>query len=260
MDNLIDNKIKNKPGLKIMTHIVAGYPDFETNLKMVKLMEDCGVDLIEIQIPFSDPLADGKTIMIANQAALDKNILLSDCFDLISKIKEVVSIPIIIMSYANIPYRFGLNKFILKCQNLGVSGLILPDLPFDEDNEDYIKASQSYSIHPIQVISSDISMERLSKICGFASGFIYSTLKVGITGAMENMNQDGLSFLSTIREKTELPIAAGFGISSIDHIKLLKNKADIAIIGSYIMNLYNSGGLIDVKKFLMECREEILKA
>jgi tryptophan synthase alpha chain len=252
MNNIIDTVLKNKNGLKIMTHVIAGYPDLETNKNIIKLMAEIGVDLIEIQIPFSDPMADGPTIMKANQIALNNNIKINDCFELVKELKDKVNIPLLFMTYANVPFAYGIEKFISQCAEIGISGTIIPDLPFDEENDEYYEIARKYNVHPIQIISPDINPERLGEISKFASGFIYTTLKIGITGAQKTINNEGLKFLKKIKNIFSIPVAAGFGISKVEHIEQLKGKVDIAIIGSHILNVFDKSGSEGVKRFLNE--------
>jgi tryptophan synthase alpha chain len=257
VNNKIDQIFLKNNDLKLMMHVVAGYPDFETNMKIIKLMSEYGVDLIEIQIPFSDPLADGPTIMKANQLALDKGVKLDDCFQMVRLLKNKIEIPLLFMSYANVPFSIGTRQFISKCASIGISGLIIPDLPFDENNENYIDVTREYNLHPIQVISPDIANKRLKKIADISSGFLYTTLKVGITGASKTIDRKSFAFLKMLKKNTSLPIAAGFGISSPDHIKELKGKTDIAVIGSHILNLLEKDGLEGIKRFIIQCKKII---
>lgn len=254
MKNKIDSQLKKNKNIKIMTHIVAGYPDLETNMEMILLMQDSGVDMVEIQIPFSDPMADGPSIMMANQTALDSGLKVSECFEFVEKIIDDIDIPLLIMTYANIPYRVGLEKFLDLSAKCGISGTIIPDLPFDEETDDYYGKSKNKNLHPISVISPDISEERLDKILSISTGFIYTTLKTGITGAQKEIQPQSLKFLERLKQKCNLPIAAGFGISSVEQIKSLKGKTDMVIIGSHLLNLFNSGGLRSVKEFLESVR------
>jgi tryptophan synthase alpha chain len=254
MNNLIDKVLKNGKNLKLMTHVVAGYPDIETNKKVIKIMAERGVDLIEIQIPFSDPMADGPTIMRANQKSLDKSIKINDCFDLVKEIKSEIDIPLLFMSYANVPFTIGIEKFILKSVDVGISGLIIPDLPFDEDNDNYYEIALKNNIHPISVISPDIKYERLKEISEVFSGFIYTTLKVGTTGAKKNICHDAIEFLKKLKNTVSVPIAAGFGISSTEHLKELENKIDIAIIGSHLIDVFDKSGIDGVSEFLEKVR------
>jgi tryptophan synthase alpha chain len=254
MNNLIDKTINKNSNLKLMTHIVAGYPDMETNINIVRTMALDGVDLIEIQIPFSDPMADGPTIMKANSGALDNKFNLEDYFVLIEKLKNETDIPLLTMSYANIPFSYGIEKFLQKTASIGIDGVIIPDLPFDEENEDYIKHAEFNNIHAIQVVSPGMDNNRLKNILSKSSGFVYTTLKVGITGALNEIDKKGLDFLDTIKSYTNLPVAAGFGISSAEHIKQLKGKVEIAIIGSYIINVYDKAGLEGISGFIKGCK------
>ena len=183
MNNLIDEVFSTDNKIKIMTHVVAGYPDLEASKSLIKLMAESGADLVEVQIPFSDPLADGPTIMAANQKALDNGVTPDDCFEMAAEIKEAVSIPILLMTYVNIPFQMGMENFVESSAESGISGLIIPDIPFDEDNNEYITSAVKYGIYPVQVVSPDVSIKRLERIVKVSGGFIYTTLKVGITGA-----------------------------------------------------------------------------
>ena len=254
MANPIDDVFLSSDHLKIMTHVVAGYPDRETNKRLIKMMAESGVDMVEIQIPFSDPLADGPTIMAANQHALQSGITPGDCFDLAKELKAEVDIPLLFMTYFNIPFHVGMEKFIARSVDSGISGLIIPDIPFDEEGENYLQLSKNYRIHPIQVVSPDVEAERLKKITQLADGFIYTTLKVGITGVRKKIDDKGLAFINTIRKYTSLPLAAGFGISSAEHFKQLQGKADVAVIGSHIINLIDNHGIEEVRAFVRQCK------
>jgi tryptophan synthase alpha chain len=242
----------NSKALKLMTHVVAGYPDMETTEELIRVMAVSGVDLIEIQIPFSDPLADGPTILTANQAALDNGVTPGDCFGLVERLTHQVDVPLLFMTYANIPFTMGMEHFIERSRISGVSGLIIPDLPFDE-NPDYVQTALAHRCYPIPVVSPGTSAERLSHIVAVAEGFIYTTLRVGITGARKEIDERGLGFLETLRAETSLPIAAGFGISSPEMLRQLAGRADAAVIGSHVINLLNTHGIEGVKTFLDGC-------
>lgn len=255
MNNPINRVFSTKNKIKIMTHVIAGYPDLDTSEQLVHVMAKNGADLIEIQIPFSDPLADGPTIMTANQKALDNGITPEDCFRLVKKLNESVSVPLLFMTYINIPYQIGIEPFIQRSAESGISGLIIPDIPFDERNENYIQITRKYGLHPIQVVSPGVELERLKQITKIASGFIYTTLKVGITGARKQIEKNGLSFINTIKRVTHLPVAAGFGISTSQQVKQLQGIADVVVIGSHMINLFNNHGIKKVGEFLIECKE-----
>jgi tryptophan synthase alpha chain len=253
MVNPIDTVFSEGKGLKLMTHVVAGYPDIETSGRLIEVMAESGADLVEIQVPFSDPLADGPTIAIANQAALESGTTPDQCFQLARQLSKKINIPLLFMTYANIPFSMGMERFIRKSKEAGISGFIIPDLPFDADNGEYIDIAKSYGCYPIAVVSPGMSAARLKKIVQSALGFIYTTLRVGITGARRSIDDKGLKFLETLGSYTQLPIAAGFGISSAEMLEPLKTRADAAVIGSHIINLFNRDGIEAVAYFIRSC-------
>ena len=242
-----------KEKVKLMTHVVAGYPNFSFNKKVIKTMKKCGVSFLEIQFPFSDPMADGSTIVRANQGALDNGTTIEQCFQLI-KSSPKDNFPIFIMTYYNLLYRFGISKFFEKAVSVGAKGLIIPDIPFDEQRENFYAFFEKYDLIPIPVVSPGINQKRLKKIIKIVTNknsFIYVTLKVGITGADNSIHQDGFKFLKTLkRNYPKLKIAVGFGISKREQINALINYADIFIIGSKIINILEKKGLEGLKKIL----------
>ena len=255
MENRIDLALKEAKDIQLMTHVVAGYPSLEANEELIRLMARCGVKLIEIQIPFTDPLADGPTIMRANQAALDAGITPDHCFDLCARLSTELDVAFMFMTYANIPFAMGLGNFLDRAAASGASGLILPDLPWDEADGDYAEEARRRGLHPVMVISPDTPEARLQSILKRASGLLYTTLKVGITGAGATMDQAGVDYVRNLKAKAGLPIAAGFGISSPEHVRMLSGLADAAVIGSHIINLLDAGGLGAVDDFLAACRK-----
>jgi tryptophan synthase alpha chain len=255
MENRIDLALKEAKDIQLMTHVVAGYPSLEANEELIRLMARCGVKLIEIQIPFTDPLADGPTIMRANQAALDAGITPDHCFDLCARLSTELDVAFMFMTYANIPFAMGLGNFLDRAAASGASGLILPDLPWDEADGDYAEEARRRGLHPVMVISPDTPETRLQSILKRAAGLLYTTLKVGITGAGATMDQAGVDYVRNLKAKAGLPIAAGFGISSPEHVRMLSGLADAAVIGSHIINLLDAGGLGAVDDFLAACRK-----
>jgi len=254
MFNAIDEVFAQKNGIKLMTHVVAGYPDLETSKALVRLMNACGVDMVEVQIPFSDPMADGATIMRANQTALDAGVDPKSCFDMVHSLASDTRIPLLLMTYFNIPFVMGIDRFITESRKAGVSGLIVPDVPVDEVDNGFYEEARKNSIHAIRVISPGIQKERAIRVLRGAGGFVYVTLKTGTTGSRKVIGEGGLNSLAATRSYTELPVAAGFGISSPEHIRLLRGKADLAVIGSRIIELLDESGINGVRKFLEQCR------
>jgi tryptophan synthase alpha chain len=253
MENRIDKALMGARGIQLMTHVVAGYPSLQANEELIRLMARRGVRLIEIQIPFTDPLADGPTIMRANQAALDSGITPEHCFELCEKLSRELDVAFMFMTYANIPFAMGMERFLDQAAASGASGVILPDLPWDEADGDYAEMARARGLHPVMVISPDTEGPRLDAVLKRASGLVYTTLKVGITGAGARMDQSGVDYVRGLKAMAGLPIAAGFGISRPEHVRMLDGLADAAVIGSHIINLMDAGGLVAVDEFLAAC-------
>ena len=255
--NLIDKqveKIKKEKRMGLMTHVVVGYPSIDATEKLVKLMEKSGVDFIELQIPFSDPLADGPTIMKASEKALENGTKVKDAFDLARKLSKHIKIPLLFMAYFNTLFKYGVEKFCKDAKECGVAGLIVPDMPLEEESEEhFIKYANKYGLYHIRVISPASTDERLKKNSKVASGFVYATARQGITGARNSLDPNLISFLKRVRENFKVPVAVGFGISKKEHIDALKGYADIAILGSILIDVINNGGqtaMKDVEYFL----------
>ena len=255
MENRIDKALQEVRGIQLMTHVVAGYPSLDVNAELIRLMARCGVRLIEIQIPFTDPLADGPTIMRANQAALDSGVTPKDCFAMCETLSRELDVAFMFMTYANIPFTIGMDRFLDQAAASGASGVIIPDLPWDEADGDYAELARARGLHPVMVVSPDTPQERLDRILDRASGLLYTTLKVGITGAGSDMDQSGVDYVKALKARAGMPIAAGFGISSPDHVRMLSGLADVAVVGSHIINLLDTMGMNAVEEFLLACRE-----
>lgn len=237
--------------VRIMTHVVAGFPDLHTTRELIRTMAACGVSCIEIQIPFSDPLADGPTIMKANQHALDNGVTPEDCFRLAKELSKEVDVPLLFMTYANIPHAMGVENFVRRSAEAGVKGLIIPDLTFDEEN--YAPVAREHGLCPIQVLSPTMRDDRLREILSHGHGFVYTTLKTGITGAGTSVAEEGIDFVNRVKEISNLPVAAGFGISAPEHVRQVMKVADMAVIGSHVINLFTEQGMDAVATFLKEC-------
>jgi tryptophan synthase alpha subunit len=223
-----------------MTHIVAGYPNEKESEKLILAMQEAGVSYIEIQIPFSDPIADGPTIMKTSEIALKNGMTTQKAFQMLTRLRTKVKVPILIMTYFNIAFRYGLGNFCKEASKVGVYGLIIPDIPIDEEKcENYLHLCKKYSLHPIQVISPITPEQRLKKISKVASGFIYCISTYGTTGERNKLNPKLTSYLKKVRKHIKLPLAVGFGISSKQQAKLVAEKADIVVMGSKVINLYN---------------------
>lgn len=241
--NKIDNQIqqiKKEKRLGIMTHVVVGYPSLSKTIKIVKVMEKAGVDFVELQIPFSDPLADGTTIMKACEEALLNGIKVKDAFGVVRKLSKTVSIPLLFMAYFNTVFKYGVRKFCQDAQEVGISGLIVPDIPIEEEKcERFMQYCHKYDLKHIRVISPASNTDRLKKNVGVANGFVYFTARQGITGVREELDPNIIPNLKIAKKYFSVPISVGFGISKKDHLRSLKPYADIAVVGSAIINIIN---------------------
>jgi tryptophan synthase alpha chain len=243
----------------LMTHIVLGYPDLKSNKELIKVMSDAGVDFIEMQIPFSDPIADGPTIVNANQQALKKHINLAECINFAEEMaNSYKNINFLFMSYYNILFNFGVETFTRRVKKANLYGLIVPDIPFDEDKENYFQIVKKYQLNPICLFSPTTAEMRLKKMSELASGFVYCTSRIGITGADKNPHQKLEQYIRKAKRIFDVPIAVGFGIDSAVKAKAISQFADIIIIGSKVINIVDKSGknfqkpvfefLYDIKK------------
>lgn len=260
--NLIDKQlatIKKEQRLGLVTHLVVGYPSLEITESLVKVMEEAGADFIELQIPFSDPLADGPTIMRACEKALENGVKVKDAFDLAAGLTKRVKIPILFMAYYNTVFKYGTKKFCQVAKRVGISGLIIPDIPIEEEHQEhFIKYCKEAGLNNIRVISPASTEERLKKNARIATGFVYCTARQGITGTQKELDPQVATFLKNVRKYFKIPIAVGFGISSKERIEMIKPYADIAIIGSAIIDIINNSRKNEmeenIKNFLLNTK------
>lgn len=250
--NLIDKqieKIKKEKRLGLMTHVVIGYPSLEVTESLVQVMEDTGVDFIELQIPFSDPLADGPTIMRACEKALENGVKVKDAFKLAHKLSQKIKIPLLFMTYYNTVFKYGTKRFCVDAKMAGISGLIVPDVPLEEEHQEYfIKYCKEAGLKNIRVISPVSNEDRLIKNAKVANGFVYCTARQGITGAKEDLEPNILAFLTRVKRIFKIPVALGFGISKKEHLEKLAKFTDIVVVGSAIIDLINTSKKNDIEK------------
>lgn len=231
-------KIKQRKKIGIMAHVVVGYPSLEETVSIVKTMTENGVDIVELQIPFSDPLADGPTIMRACEQSLENGTKVKDSFIVMKKLSSEISIPLLFMAYYNTVFTYGVKQFCKDAKAAGASGLIVPDMPIDEEEEEHFyQLAKRYDLHTIQVLSPASTENRLRKNAEFANGFVYCTARQGITGAKEQLDPKLGNYLKKMKNYFSIPIAVGFGISQKKHVKALVGNANIAIIGSAVIDI-----------------------
>jgi len=249
----------------IMTHIVLGYPSVEESYRIVDCMVQSGVDIIEVQIPFSDPTADGPVITAACQSALDGGVRVADAFTFMKEVTSRYDVPFLFMSYLNIAFAYrggvnasdkkntGLRAFVGEAAAVGACGLILPDIPPEQTQERYPENCRDFGVHPIYVVSPNATEKRLQMIGQVASGLIYATSRTGTTGREMQLELERLTlFLQQARDICKLPLAVGFSISGRQQIEALRGHADVAVIGTHLIRAYEKDGVDGVRKELGE--------
>ena len=259
MTNLISQTFK-KNEKKLVTFVTGGDPDFETSLQIIKTIINNGADIMEIGMPFSDPMADGPTIQLSSNRAIKKGINLDNIFYLALEAKKIKkNLPIILMGYYNLIFYFGIKKFVKKCKENGVDGLIIVDLQPEED-EDLIKELNNNQIDLIRLITPTTDEDRLKLILKNASGFLYYVSVIGITGQKSaNLNELEKS-ITFIKKHTNLPVIPGFGIKNSEDVNNICKIADGAVVGSSIIkfieeNLNNKEKmLLKVSKFIKDLK------
>jgi tryptophan synthase alpha chain len=249
---MLETYIKNKREEKdilLMTHIVIGYPSLEESYRIVETMAGAGVDLMELQIPFSEPIADGPVILHANQVSISKGITVRDCLGFGEKVAADFTIPFLFMSYYNILFKFGVDAFTEGMADNGLKGAIVPDLPLEE-GEEYLSAMKKHNLAPIFIFSPTTKDGRMKKIASHARGFIYCVARKGVTGLDTAFSRQLETYLARCRAATDLPIALGFGVKDKADIDFLKGKADIAVIGTQTLRIVDEKGTAAVEDFI----------
>lgn len=234
-------------GKAFIPFITCGDPDLETTAETVRAMEKAGADLIELGIPFSDPTAEGPVIQGANIRALASGTTTDKIFDMVRNLRKDVKIPLVFMTYANVVFSYGIERFVKTCSQIGIDGIILPDLPFEE-KEEFDSVCRQYEIDLISLIAPT-SENRIAMIAKEASGFIYIVSSLGVTGARTKITTDIASIVGVVRENTDIPCAVGFGISTPEQAADMASKSDGAIVGSAIVKL--------VEKYGKNCAEPV---
>ena len=238
--------------------ITCGDPDLETTAAVVREAERNGADLIELGIPFSDPTAEGPVIQGANLRALTGGVTTDKVFDLVRELRTDVKIPMVFMTYANVVFSYGAEEFISTCAEIGIDGLILPDLPFEEKDE-FLDVCHKYGIDLISMIAPT-SENRIAMIAKEAEGFLYIVSSLGVTGTRSEITTDLGSIVKVVRENTETPCAIGFGISTPEQAKKMADISDGAIVGSAIIKIiakYGKDAPAEVGKYVKEMKDAI---
>lgn len=227
-------------GKAFIPFITCGDPDLNTTAAAVRAAVENGADLIELGIPFSDPTAEGPVIQGANLRALSGGITTDRIFDFVKELRKDVTVPMVFMTYANVVFSYGAERFISTCNSIGIDGLILPDLPFEE-KEEFLPLCRQYDVDLVSLIAPT-SENRIAMIAKEAEGFLYIVSSLGVTGMRSEIKTDLASIVKVVRENTDVPCAIGFGISTPEQAKKMADISDGAIVGSAIIKLIEKYG------------------
>lgn len=227
-------------GKAFIAFVTCGDPDLETTGAVVREMVKNGADLIELGIPFSDPTAEGPVIQGANLRALNGGVTTDQIFEFVKELRRDVSVPMVFMTYANVVFSYGAERFISTCRKIGMDGLILPDLPYEE-KEEFQPICRRFGLELISLIAPT-SENRIAMIAGEAEGFVYLVSSLGVTGVRSEIKTDLASIVEAIRRNTDIPCAIGFGISTPEQAARMAGLADGVIVGSAIVRLIEKYG------------------
>jgi tryptophan synthase alpha chain len=242
----------------LIPYITVGYPSVETTLKAVPLFASSGCDIIELGIPFSDPLADGATIQRASYKALRQGVTPKVCLEVAQELRRQVKIPLVFMTYYNPVLKFGLEQFCSKCTEVGIDGLIIPDLP-PEEGEELEKSTRRHELDIIYLLSPASTEERIRLVADRSSGFIYLVSLTGVTGARDKLPEELESFVARVQARTEKPLCVGFGVSTPEQARRVAKVADGVIVGSRIIQLLDEDkSLKNACSFIKSLREALL--
>ncbi|MBI4847229.1 MAG: tryptophan synthase subunit alpha [Nitrospirae bacterium] len=252
--SLVFDKFKTSGRKALIPYIMAGDPTLAATKKYISALEQAGADIIELGVPFSDPLADGPTIQRAAERAIKQKVTLRKVLKLVSEVRKSTDIPIILMTYYNPVFKFGVSSFVKAAVKAGVDGLIVPDLIPDEA-DDYIKEARRHKLDTIFLLAPTSTPDRIKKISGASTGFIYYVSITGITGSKLSAGPKMRRTLSSIKRVTNKPVAVGFGISTPEEASSMSGLADGVIVGSAIVKLISQGK--DISHFVRALRKAI---
>jgi len=251
-------RLKENNEKALIAFITGGYPDIQTTEQLILTIIEAGADLIEIGIPFSDPVAEGPVIQEASEGALAAGCTVDLLFDMVKRVRQHSDIPLLFMTYANPVYVYGKERFMKRCNEVGIDGVIIPDVPFEEKDE-FIDSCQDHEIHMIPLIAPT-SGERARHIVMEATGFLYCVSSLGVTGVRDVLQTNVAPLIQHIRSVSDIPCAIGFGISNAEQARSMASHADGVIIGSAIVTLvlkYKQDCFEPVRQFIMDVKRAI---
>lgn len=247
-------------GKAFIPFVTCGDPSLDVTEKIVYAMEEAGADLIELGIPFSDPTAEGPVIQGANLRALSGGVTTDKVFEMVEKIRKNISIPMVFMTYANVVFSYGTERFCKKAAEVGMDGMILPDVPFEE-KEEFASVAEKYGLDLISLIAPT-SHERISMIAKEAEGFVYCVSSLGVTGMRSQITTDIGAMVDLVKAQKDIPCAVGFGISNPEQAKKMAAQADGVIVGSAIVKLcetYGADCVPYIREYVKSMKDAIKK-
>ena len=245
-------------GKAFIAFITCGDPDLETTASVVRSAVQNGADLIELGIPFSDPTAEGPVIQGANLRALSGGVTTDKIFDLVRELRRDVRVPMVFMTYANVVYSYGAERFIRTCHEIGIDGLILPDVPFEE-KEEFLPYCHQYGVDLVSLVAPT-SENRIAEIAAEAEGFLYIVSSLGVTGTRSEITTDLGAIVSVVRQRAKVPCAIGFGISTPEQARKMADLSDGAIVGSAIIKIlekYGRDAAPEVGKYVKSMKDAL---
>lgn len=239
-----------KNGIALMGHVVCGYPSFEANWEILEALSDAGASVVELQFPFTEPIADGPLFLEANQQSLIAGTTVAKCFDLMKRASQHFSFKVVMMGYYNTVFKIGEERFCDLVSQNGGTGLIVPDLPILEEGVKLDRLCIDRGLSLIRLVAPTNTDERIAQLLKSAQGFVYAVARLGVTGKETVFSEEVNAYLTKLHTLSTVPLAVGFGISKPEHIACLKGKADMAVLGSAVLRAYQLGGKKEVQLFL----------
>ena len=241
LQDYVTQRLAGERQILLMTHLIVGYPSLDANRAMLSIMAANDVDLIELQMPFTEPVADGPTFVRANQESLARGLKVDDYFDFLAEAGGVCAFPRLFMGYYNTAFRIGHKRFCERLAEAGAVGYILPDLPLEEYG-DLAGESETRQLESILLMTPTNTTQRLQQLGDRARGFVYAVARKGVTGQATRFEADLYGFFDRCRAATDLPLALGFGLRTGEDLAALQGRVEIGIVGSALLNAWEEGG------------------